>query len=780
MANPEPQISNPKAASQDCPARRRPARPSRLGYRPAPVRHRSLVIGHYRSLVIGHWVLGLGIFLLTACSALQPPPTLTPVPPTPTLTTPDPLGTAEAFLEAWERSDYAGMYSLLSPLSRDAVTPADFQARYLDLAVTAAITEIRTQALNALKSGANATVLFEVTLRSALFGEITRKITLPLVFTGGGWAVAWTDGLVLPEMAGGGTLSVQASFPARGNIYDRNGLGLAVQGEAVAIGVQPGLIQDEAALLAVVAPLLGQSQEALRAKYADARPDWYVPLGEANASDVQARLDQLNRLPGLILRNYFTRFYPLGGAAPQVVGYLGAIPPERLADYQAQGYTGDERVGLAGLEAWGEPYLAGTRGGTLSVVFPDGRAIPLAERQRQPAQAITTTLDRELQVAVQQALAGFRGAAVILDPASGAVLAMASSPSFDPNLFDPTNPNSAQLAEVLADPGNPLLNRATQSAYPPGSVFKIPVMGAALLSGLYTPETVINCGNVWNGLGPGALKYNWTYGTDIKPPGKINLVQALQTSCNPYFYTVAFDLDQFNPDFLPEVARQFGLGAFTQIGQVAEAPGLVPDPAWKQSAYNDAWRPGDSVNMGIGQGYVLVTPLQIAEMLAAVRNGGTLYRPQLVQKIAPPGGAPSFEFQPIVNGHLPLTAAQLQAVRDGLRAVTSEPGGTARHRFLNLGVPVAGKTGTAQTGAGLPHSWFAGYTEAEQPGRPDIAGVVIVENAGEGSDVAAPLFRRIVELYFFGRPSTLLPWETDFGVTGTLPPVPTPTPAASP
>ncbi|MBL8058051.1 MAG: hypothetical protein JNK29_15205 [Anaerolineales bacterium] len=745
-----------------------PPRPRSAGRRPAAAR-------------LGHWPLGLLVCLLAACSALQPPPTLTPAAPTATLATPDPLGTAQTFLSAWERGDYAGMYSLLSPLSQDAVAPADFQARYLDLAGTAAVTAIQTQTFNTLKSGTNASVLFEVTVRSALFGEITRRITMPLVYTGGGWAVAWTDGLILPEMAGGGTLSVQASFPARGNIYDRNGLGLAVQGEAVAIGVQPGLIQDEAALLAAVAPLLGQSPEALRAKYADARPDWYVPLGEANANDVQAHLAALNQLPGLILRNYPTRFYPLGGAAPQVVGYLGAVPPERLAEYQALGYTGDERVGQAGLEAWGEAYLAGSRGGTLSVVFPDGRAVPLAERQRQPAQAITTTLDRDLQLAVQQALAGFRGAIIILDPATGAVLAMASSPTFDPNLFDPTNPNSAQLAEVLADPDNRLLNRATQSAYPPGSVFKIPVMGAAMLSGLYTRETVVNCGNVWNGLGPSALKYNWTYGTNIKPPGKITLVQALQTSCNPYFYTIALDLDGFNPDFLPQVARQFGLGAFTQVGQVAEAPGLVPDPAWKQSTYADAWRPGDSVNMGIGQGYVLVTPLQVAEMIAAVRNGGTLYRPQLVQKIAPPGGEPTYTFQPIVNGQLPLAADQLQAIREGLHAVTSEPGGTARHRFLNLGIPVAGKTGTAQNNAGLPHSWFAGYTEAEQPDRPDIAGVVIVENGGEGSDVAAPLFRRIVELYFLGRPATLLPWETDFGVAGGLTPAssvtPTPTPA---
>ncbi len=707
--------------------------------------------------------LGLGL-LLAACASLQPAATLPPPSPTPTLTTPDPEGTAAAFLDAWERGDYPGMYSLLSPLSRDAVSPADFQERYAEVWQTAGVIGVETQSLNALKAGTKAIVLFEITLRSGLFGDITRKIEMPLVYTDGRWAISWTDGLILPELAGGGELSVQASFPARGNIYDRAGLGLAVQGEAVAIGVQPGLIQDEPAVLAALSALLGLSPEKIKDKYADARPDWYVPIGEASSADVQAQLSTLADLPGVILRTYSTRYYPLGGVAPQVVGYMGPVPPETLADYQAQGYTGDERVGLTGLEAWGEPYLAGSLGGTLNVLFADGRATVLAERQRQPAQALYATLDRPLQIAAQQALTGFRGSIIILEASTGAVRAMASSPAFDPNLFDPTNPNSAQLDEILNDPANPLLNRGVQSAYPPGSVFKVPVMGAALLSGLYTTDTILNCGNVWDQLGPSALKYNWTYGTNIKPPGKINLIQALQTSCNPYFYTIAYDLDQFNADFIPQVARQFGLGDFTQIGQVAEAQGLIPDPAWKLSAYNDPWRPGDSVNLGIGQGYLLVTPLQVAEMMAAVRNGGTLYRPQLVQKIAPPGGAPTFEMTPVVNGQLPVTAAQLDAIREGLRAVTSAPGGTARHRFLNLGLPVAGKTGTAQNSAGQPHSWFAGYTEADQPDKPDVAIVVMVENGGEGSEVAAPIFRRLVEIYFLGRAQTLLPWETDFGV----------------
>jgi penicillin-binding protein 2 len=171
---------------------------------------------------------------------------------------------------------------------------------------------------------------------------------------------------------------------------------------------------------------------------------------------------------------------------------------------------------------------------------------------------------------------------------------------------------------------------------------------------------------------------------------------------------------------------------------------------------------------------VLATPLQIAQMMAAIRNGGTLYRPQLVHHIAPPGGAPTYEFKPIVNGKLPVTPEQLSLLQEGLRDVTSIPGGTARHRFLNLEIPVAGKTGTAEDpgSGGPPHAWFVGYTEANRPDKPDIVIVVVVENKGEGSEFAAPIFRRIVEIYFFGQPLTLYDWEAEFSVPAT----PTPTP----
>jgi penicillin-binding protein 2 len=732
---------------------------------------------HHALRFTRYWLLA---FALAACAGIGSPATVTPPPPpTPTLTTPDPEGTARTFLAAWERGDYAGMYSLLSPLSQDAISPDDFQARYQTLQRIATVNSVETDVLSSLKNGETAQVRYSVRWRTGVVGDIVRETAMTLIYTDGRWTIAWSDGMILPELEGqgdGNTLVMEYTRPARANIYDRNGQGLARQGDAVEVSVVPNQISDEAGVLAALANLLGQSPEAIQRKYTGVPGDWTIHIGVASAEDVQANFDTLTGLGGIHLKRYATRFYPMGGIAPQVIGYMTSISPEALPEYQAKGYTGDEIVGGAGLEAWGEPYLAGTRGGKITVVTPNGQiATGLAESQPQPAQAIYTTLDRDLQLAAKEALGDFTGAIVILNPQTGEVLAMVSNPGFDPNIFDPVNGDANAQGEVFNDPLTPLLNRATQGVYPPGSVFKIPVMSAALLSGLYTRDSTYTCTGVWDGLGPEALKYDWTVTFGVPPHGKIDLVQALAFSCDPYFYTVAYDLYQYNPDYVSQIARQFGLGQPTGIEQVAETAALIPDPEWKLTTYGEPWTPGDSVNMGIGQGYVLVTPLQIAQMMAAVQNGGALYRPQLVHHIVPPGGGPTFEFAPIVSGQLPVTPEQLALIQEGLRDVTQIQGGTARHRFLGLEIPVAGKTGTAEAPAqGAPHAWFVGYTDAHRPDRPDLAMVVLVENKGEGSEYAAPIFRRIVEIYFLGRAYTLYPWEPGFADSGSATPTPGP------
>lgn len=722
-----------------------------------------------------------------ACSVITP--AATPTLPSPGFSTslpPNPEGTASAFLNAWQGRDYKGMYALLSPLSQAAISQEKFEAAYSAAAAALGLKSLDTTILSSLQKELDAEVLIRVTFRTALVGDLTREITMPLRFDGGRWGVSWEDGLIMPELKGGNSLFMDYKIPARGNIYDRNGLAFAAQTDAVAIGVVPGQINDEPRLLNELSALLGRHPEVIKAQYQFAQPDWYVPLGEASAEQIAARYNVLSGLGGLSLTTYQTRFYlngPLG--APHAVGYVSSIPAEALPFYQSEGYRGDEHVGVTGLEAWGEKYLAGRRGGTLYVVTPSGEIVaPLAKSDPVPAQSIYSTLDREFQKQVVQAMGDLPGAAVALNMNTGEVLAFASSPSFDPNLFDYTNLNSSTLGSVLNNPYRPLINRVTQGLYPPGSVFKVVNIASGLSSGLFNRDSVYECTGVWSELGPNFVKFDWTVAKGLPPHGRINLPQALTYSCNPYNYQVGLAVYNKDPQLLPDMARAFGLGRRTGIVGLLEntneeAAGVVPDPDWKQQYIGEGWTPGDSVNMAVGQGYLQVTPLQVALMYAAIGNGGTLYRPQLVSYVAAQGEPPVYQFQPEVIGTLPLTPDQLDVIREGLRGVITDRKGTAHQRFLGLQIPVYAKTGTAEDPiTGRPHAWFAGYTQANRDGKPDIAIAVILQNRGEGSEWAAPIFRRIVEAYFFGRPSTLYPWEAEIGLTATITPTPSSTPPA--
>ncbi|MBI5081971.1 MAG: hypothetical protein HZB17_11795 [Chloroflexi bacterium] len=329
-----------------------------------------------------------------------------------------------------------------------------------------------------------------------------------------------------------------------------------------------------------------------------------------------------------------------------------------------------------------------------------------------------------------------------------------------------------------------MVNRATQSLLPPGSVFKVVNVASGLISGLYDRDTTYTCTGVWSELGETFKKYDWTVAKDLPPHGKINLPEALTFSCNPYNYHIAYDVYKKDQNLLPKTAREFGLGKPTGIigfleGNNEEVGGLVPDADWKQKNVGEQWTAGDTVNMGIGQGYLQVTPLQIANIYAALGNGGTLYRPQLVSKIAAPGETPVYEFKPDVIGKLPINDSQLNVIREGMRGVITNRKGTAYNRFLGLQIPVYGKTGTAEIqggGLGTPHAWFAGYTQANRKDKPDIAFVVLLLNRGDGSDWAAPISRRIIEAYFLGKAFTLYPWESEIGLTATPRPTGTPTP----
>ncbi len=244
-------------------------------------------------------------------------------------------------------------------------------------------------------------------------------------------------------------------------------------------------------------------------------------------------------------------------------------------------------------------------------------------------------------------------------------------------------------------------------------------------------------------------------------------------SCNPFFWDIGYTLYQNDrSNDIANMARAFGLGSLTGIEQIEENAGQINDPNGD---------PIEVVNQAIGQGTVQVTPLQVARFIAAIGNGGTLYRPQLVERIEPvDGGAAELIFKPDAKGTLPIQPFRLQVIQDAMRSVVENPRGTANFRLRGLSIPVAGKTGTAESGSGKPHAWFAGYTMAgESTGLPDIAIAVVLENQGEGSDWAAPVFKRIVESYYYGSPRSIYWFESNFGVTETPTPlggIPTETP----
>lgn len=731
------------------------------------------------------WFL-LPLLIVTGCTLVQG----TQLPPTPVSTLPDPLVTTISapdveklvadFLSLWNDRDFGSMYEMLSSGSKDRISRVAFLERYEDLWSAGHLIGVDYEIVSSLVSPEDAQVRYRVTLRSAIVGDVTRETWIGLEREGTFWGLDWSDASILPELTSEDGLLLAPIIPNRSNIYDRNGMAIATQADVRALWIIPNEIGDEdaeAAMLGALSRLLDRPQESIIELYDDIRDtNWYVDLGVVSSEEFQPFEGTFNAVGGVNWRPYSARYYYYGGIAPHAAGYVSWIPEEELETYQFNGYMVDEFVGQRGIEKVFEPQLRGSLGGTLYVVDRQGQlGEVLANVASEPSIAVYSTLDRELQNHAQQAIEGFTGAIVVLERDTGAVLAMVSAPDFDPNLFSPNHPYyGTGLEEIFQNPDRPLFNRATHGEYPLGSVFKTISMAAAIESGMFTPETVRNCPLIWDELG--IPLYDWRYERELPAQGNLNLTQALERSCNTYFYQVGFEL--FNEGFetaLSEMARGFGLGESTGI-EIGDEAGLIPDPELKLELFQEEWGPQDTVNLAIGQSFLEVTPLQVARFIAALGNGGTLYQPQVIGRIQSAEGELEFEFAPEPQGQLPISAETLTAIQEAMLLVTSSPDGTARRvlRYpYTFRIQTAGKTGTATSGETTePHSWFAGYTLENREDKPDIAVVVIVEEQGEGSTWAAPIFRRVVESYFFGGPQTLYPWEARIGVPST----PTPTP----
>lgn len=711
--------------------------------------------------------LALLSVVLSACG-LGPSQAL-PTPQINVSAAPDAELAVRSYLDAWNAGDYPAMYAMLTAESRSQITEEDFVARYADVATQANLFRVDYELLQSLINPQSAQVGYRVTLNSAVIGPITRDTAIDLKLESGNWRITWDERIILPELAGGNRLSMQRSVPVRGLIYDRNGNVIAGSATAVAVGAFPSLIEEEdvdrviSELARVSRRPVSEVSNLLFPENTEA--PYYVSIAEVSEEEFLARAGDWTDLSGIRFAYYDTRLYYNGGLAPQTVGYYASIPAEQVQEFIPRGYQSDDRIGRLGLEAWGEEYLAGTRGGTLYVLNPAGEVVTqLAQSASQPSDSIYTSIDSELQRRAQEAIKDFNGAVVVLERDTGRILAIASSPGFNQNWADFNNYNS-DWNSYFTSGDDVFFNRATQGQYPPGSIFKVITYAAAVESGQFQPDQQMDCVQEWHGLA-GQTLIDWTLDKELPSSGRLTLVEGIMRSCNPWFYQIGMDL--YNAGFknaVAEMARGFGLGSVTGIQSLTEVAGSVvdPEPTDEETGRNQA------VQQAFGQGTTLLTPLQAAVYTAAVGNGGTLYVPSLVDRVVNANGDEVLSFTPQVNGTLPISQTTLETLQAGMRLVVADPRGTAYRRFTGFGLPVYGKTGTATAGTGLlPHAWFIGYTDAGRENQPDIAIAVLVENVGDGSDFAAPIFRRVAGYYFFGSPGPLYPWETDYGVVNPV------------
>lgn len=679
---------------------------------------------------------------------------------------------AGTFLEAWVNSDYPAMYQLIGFRSREAYPQDVFVGAYDSVADEMTLESLSYAIRSSLRQGNTVAISYDVTFNTTFLGAIEDPgRTMRLVVTDEGWRVAWAPTDILAELSNGSSVILQRTMPTRANIYDRNGSILVNQsGVAIPVTVVQENIPNDDRCFDTITRVLRLSNQELQDIYDSRAPNWVTLVGEIDADTYALESEALINNCDAEFGERPTRRYVSGGLAPHVIGYVGYPTPEMLPELRARGIPEDALVGLTGIERTWDEKLGGQPGGTLQIISPAGDIMrQLGTRQPGRSESVYLTIDSELQLITQQALndaynvANWRNiargaAAVIMDINTGEILAMASYPSFDPNLFNPDTPRadaSQRLIEMQNNVRQPQINRVTHGLYPPGSVFKIVTMAAAADSGVYGFDHRYVCTGYWNGQPLGdQLREGWILEVNANGHGPLDLNQALIGSCDPYFYQTGYDLNQRDPSLLANYSQRLGFGALTGLSDLEELPGQMPSPTWVRQNLSRTWTISDAVNIAIGQGDILVTPLQIVRLLAAVANGGDLMVPQVVHHAGLIGEPPSYEFTPTVERNINLRPEVIENVREALCDVTTDTGlGTASYVFgrtSSLGesaVRICGKTGTSQTGGITtpPHAWFAAFAPAEEP---EIAIAVIVENSREGSEVAAPIVRRIVETYY--------------------------------
>jgi penicillin-binding protein 2 len=562
-----------------------------------------------------------------------------------------------------------------------------------------------------------------------------------LVIVGQLWYLQVLEGGRFLDASDKNRLRIRPIAAPRGILFDRHGVPLVDNRPAFTLSLIPRELPRETAardaVLGRVAALLRIPFQELQDAVARVQADSFLPVRVRRGLTLEdvAKVEEWKlELPGVIAEVEPQRVYPTSRFAAHLLGYVREASDEQLRQGR---YRRGEMVGQSGLERLLDEYLRGKDGGERIEVDAMGRPVRLIQQaEPHPGAQVVTTVDRRIQEAAERAMEGHAGAVVVMDPRSGDVLAMVSTPAFEIDRFTGTIDRAAWL-RVVQDQSFPLLNRAIQSQYAPGSVFKVVVAAAGLQEGSLTPGDRVHCNGEFH-LGGVTFK-DWKEGGH----GLVDTYRAIAQSCNVFFYQAGLKIGGAT---IARYARAFGFGETTGIELGSEKFGLIPQPV----ARRRGWPAGETVNMSIGQGPVLVTPMQVARFMAAVANGGVLWRPRLVQRVERPEKGVVYSDPGRVNGHVDLSPVVWEFLRRGLWAVVNDGGTGAAARIP--GLEIAGKTGTAQMIAkskaalGQDHAWFAAFAPVRDP---EVVVVVLVERGGKGGQVAAPIARKVLNAIFF-------------------------------
>ena len=555
-------------------------------------------------------------------------------------------------------------------------------------------------------------------------------------------------------------ISIVPIVPNRGIIVDRNGVLLAHNYSAYTLEITPSKVDDLDALideLSTVIEIAPKDRRRFKKLAEESKGFESLPIRTRLSDEEVARFAANRyRFRGVEINARLFRQYPQGELFSHVVGHIGRINQRELDQLEADGldanYRGTDYIGKTGLEQSYEKHLHGITGVEEVEVDSSGRAVRTLSRSAPVSgNNLVLNLDARLQEVVYEAFGDNRGALVAIDPATGGVLAFVSKPGFDPNLFvegiDPQN-----WKELNESPDRPMINRALAGTYPPGSTFKPYMALAALTYGKRKPEQTI--------FDPGYFNFGDHVFRDDKPGGHgyVNMYQSLVVSCDTYYYMLANDL---GIDNISSFMRLFGFGSRTGIDIAGESAGILPSQEWKMKRFGQKWFAGETISVGIGQGYNAYTPLQLAQAIATLANDGVAFRPHIVDYIEDIVTRKHTPIEPQPLRSLDLKPENLRVVKDALVGVNKE--GTGARAFVGAQYVSAGKTGTAQVIAlkqgekyvesrvaerHRDHALFIAYAPAENP---QIALAVLVENAGFGARVAAPIARQVFDYYLLGK-----------------------------